>query len=196
MGRTVSSQLALAEALMLCVLAMTVAGCADDSRQTEPHPSVKGANQEISFSSPAVTPSGRIGDGLTCDQKESWIPLRWGKIPASTAELALYVGRFENRKGRSPGLHIPAGSLIWGINPQRHKLNAGRYPAETAVARFRPKHLCPPHGGHFTFQLFALSNRQRVEPRTIGIHTLTELTLNSLAIGRFTAVDRPSIPLG
>lgn len=177
--------------LMLCVSAIVAAGCGVNSGQTEPPPSPAAVTDgKISLSSPAVSPGGEIRNGFTCREKGNWLPLRWGEVPASTAELVLYVGRFKNvLQGRSPGLHIPAGSLVLGISPQRHKLNVGSYPADAAVARFRPQNLCPQlHTGHFTFQLFALSSEQRVAPETIDINTLTDLTLDSLAIGRFTAV--------
>lgn len=148
------------------------------------------ADEEISLFSSAVSPGGKIRDGFTCKERDNWLPLRWGKLPADTAELVLYFGRFENvLRGRSPGLHIPAGSLVLGLSPQRHKLDVGSHPADAAVARFRPKSLCPRlRAGHFTIQLFALSREQRIAPETIDINTLTELTLNSLAIGRLTAV--------
>jgi len=85
-------------------------------------------------------------------------------------------------------MHVPAGLLVMGIDPQRRRLEVGEYPASTATATYRPHQLCPHHrAGHFTVELFALSREHRVTPAAVNTGTLTDVTLNSLAMGRFTA---------
>lgn len=148
-------------------------------------------DREISFSSPAVEPSGLVAKGFRCEQN-LWLPLRWGKVPSSTEELALYIGRFENvAGGGSLSLQVPAGTLTLGISPALHELN--HYPPGTFTATYRGDHLCPHRGGgHYVYELFALSKGQQVSPESVNVDTLTQVTLNSLAMGRFTARLGPS----
>src|SRR6187402_20555 len=49
----------------------------------------------IQLESPAIRPDGEIAPQYRCGGGAIWIPLKWRAVPADTAELVLYFGRFK-----------------------------------------------------------------------------------------------------
>src|SRR5262245_56690365 len=78
----------LAVALGLIAMAiLAVGGCGSTS-----------VTSVIDLKSEGVQANGELKPTVRCGYGSLWIPLEWGKVPADTKELAIYLGRFKNVK--------------------------------------------------------------------------------------------------
>jgi phosphatidylethanolamine-binding protein (PEBP) family uncharacterized protein len=119
---------------------------------------------DIALSSPAIQAGsgGVIARQYTCDGADHSPPLHWGKVPAGTAEIAIFLISTEPIAGR-----LFYGWSIAGINPELNHLQAGQVPAGATLGRNGNGEasytLCPAPGKKETyiFALYAL-------PRTLG----------------------------
>ncbi len=87
---------------------------------------------DISLRSPAIVAAaghlGRLDPTYTCDGKDSWPQLKWGGVPAGSAELALFVMNVApvNEK-------IFFDWALAGIDPELEEIAAGKLPAGAIV---------------------------------------------------------------
>ena len=173
------------------VLLLALAGCggATDS----PSASSKVA---LSFKSPVLVSGKTIPSRYKCDVANSWLPLRWGALPAGTGELAIYVARFSNLQSGPNGskrARLLAQALIVGLKPTLHELPAGKLPHGALVGEYEAgtEHIpfCPPHDASqsFLFELYALPGHLNINKGTQGGALLNKLNSESLGAGTFSA---------
>jgi len=117
---------------------------------------------------------------VSCGSGSLWLPLKWGKAPAGTSELAVFIGRYEYEQtndGRK--LQVPFGDLISGISPALRGNAANAIPEGVFWSRFG-KISCPParRNQHIILELFALDRRQ--EGRELDRPVATRLTAEAL----------------
>jgi len=132
-----------------------------------------GPATHISFRSPAIA-RGTIPALYTCDGKNIFPPLEWGRVPAGSGELVLLViGLTPSHK--SSGYRVSVEWAIGGVSPQLHRLAAGRLPrgAFTGLASDgNDKYsVCPEKGvrEQYQFMLYATPARVRISPRFRGL---------------------------
>jgi phosphatidylethanolamine-binding protein (PEBP) family uncharacterized protein len=148
------------------LIAGLLAGCGG----TTPTASSSGV-QPLEVSSPAVGRSGFLPATYTCSGKDIPPPLRWGNIPSSTTELALFLldlSHTEAGPGGATQAKLRVAWVVRGLPPTLRGVTAGRLPtgAVTGHARYT---ICPPKGstGEYMFRLYALPSRLQI-PRTLS----------------------------
>jgi phosphatidylethanolamine-binding protein (PEBP) family uncharacterized protein len=177
------------------MLALALAGCGSTGSTTT---SEKPA---ISFSSPAVVPGKPIPARYKCNVRNSWLPLRWGALPAGTQELALYIVRFGTPKvvkGGRVKAEIQAESIVVGLKPTLRRLSTGKFPPG-AVVGVRPvkdgQTICPTTTSrsrvqNLLFRIFALPHKLDLgkgkQPSTL----VSRLDAQALEAGTFIAEYR------
>jgi hypothetical protein len=165
----------------------------------------------IAFRSPGVRADGVTKQDYRCGGSALWLPLQWGRVPAGTEELAIYIGRFKyERRGATRRLVVPFAYLIYGIEPSLRHLPANTTPRGTTWTFFGPLS-CPPvrRGQNILQVLFALDRTRyrgeltprlatRITEEALRDDQPTErprspgaLTEDAAGIGRFTATYGP-----
>jgi phosphatidylethanolamine-binding protein (PEBP) family uncharacterized protein len=115
---------------------------------------------DMSLQSPAILASaghlGRLDATYTCDGKDSWPQLKWGGVPAGSAELALFAMNLQpvNEK-------IFFDWALAGIDPGLTEIQAGKLPKGVIVGTNGfgrvGYSLCPQGAGEtYMFALYAL----------------------------------------
>jgi phosphatidylethanolamine-binding protein (PEBP) family uncharacterized protein len=144
------SRRAGASCLALVALSIVLAGCGGSSSASKPSASQTSSSatttvattpaskadpakhvpivEKVEIASPAFAPDGVIPARYTCDGADTPPPLRWGGIPANTAELALYIIRLE-----PVHKHLVFAWAVAGINPKLHGLSGNKLPAGAVV---------------------------------------------------------------
>ncbi|MGP0100933.1 MAG: YbhB/YbcL family Raf kinase inhibitor-like protein [Solirubrobacteraceae bacterium] len=122
---------------------------------------------DITVSSPAVAEGGALPARYTCHGADISPPLRWGAVPAGTAELVLFISNLERK---APG----GGPLIYwavaGLRPAPGGIAAGAPAAGAVVGRNSLGQdrysICPSPGGvqHYLVSLFALAHPIAAKP--------------------------------
>jgi hypothetical protein len=144
--------------------------------------------------------AGQIPASLRCRRSATWLPIKWDKVPAKTAELVLYVRRVTNRKtSRGYWLSSLVGaSLMFGIDPATHRLTPRSESKQASIRYFRPANLCPQRrrGQEFVVTLYALPASLRVSKSALSTEAGAQLDIEAVesifrsAIGRGTFVAR------
>jgi Raf kinase inhibitor-like YbhB/YbcL family protein len=146
-------------------LALTGGACGSSSSSSNPvgapvptSPAPPASSLTIRLSSPAFADGGRIPAAFTCDGIDDSPPLRWSKIPAGTAQLALFME--DPGAAGGPFTHW----VVFGIPASVSSLARGRIPAGAipGTTSFSQSHYggpCPPTGDaahRYVFTLYAL----------------------------------------
>jgi phosphatidylethanolamine-binding protein (PEBP) family uncharacterized protein len=107
----------------------------------------------------------QISKANTCDGADTPLPVRWGKLPHGTAEVAVFVVNVLPVNGKA--------FLDWavaGLSPTLHGIPAGALPAGAVVARNSfgkvGYSICPPKGQHeiYLVRVAALPHPIPVKP--------------------------------
>jgi phosphatidylethanolamine-binding protein (PEBP) family uncharacterized protein len=176
-------------AVSVCVVAVVFAGCGGTST-----PSKKA---KIAFQSPVLVSGKAIPARYTCNAQKIWLPVQWGALPAHTAELVLYIGRYSNSGSVTAGKLVApkliAQSLVIGLKPTLHGLTAGNPPKGALIGYYevahKPASICPPKGvtQNFLFRLYALTGKLNISGGSQGSEFLTKLGSEAAAVGVFAA---------
>jgi phosphatidylethanolamine-binding protein (PEBP) family uncharacterized protein len=115
---------------------------------------------DISLQSPAIIAAqgspGRLDATYTCDGKDSWPALKWGAIPAGSAELILYAMNVQPVDGQ-----LFVDWAVAGLSPRLEEIEAGKLPSGAVVGTNgfgkAGYSLCPTGSGEiYMFALYAL----------------------------------------
>lgn len=115
---------------------------------------------DMSLESPAIVASGgspgRLAASYTCDGKDSWPALRWGGVPAGTAELALFAMNVQPVEEQ-----LFVDWAVAGLDPGLEEVKAGELPSGATVGTNgfgkRGYSVCPSGAGEiYMFALYAL----------------------------------------
>lgn len=122
--------------------------------------SISASTRGLELTSSAVASGQALPALYTCSGRDILPPLKFGKIPASTSELALFLldlGHTESVGGGSLQAKVKVAWVIHGLKPTLTGVAAGKPPAE-AVAGHQRYSICPPKGstGEYMFRLYAL----------------------------------------
>jgi phosphatidylethanolamine-binding protein (PEBP) family uncharacterized protein len=161
------------------------ASSAPTSTQTPSTPASQ--KTAIALSTPIAT-SGTIPAQYQCVLTKVWVPLQWGKLPAGTRELGLYVASFMPHGSNIANSRIVSGSIMLGLTPDRHSLAVGKLPKGAVVGVDGAVPGCPAHssGEKFLFRLYALPGAQGTSRGSPNGALLAKLRNEALAIGEFT----------
>jgi phosphatidylethanolamine-binding protein (PEBP) family uncharacterized protein len=158
--------------ILTCALALALAGCGSAS---DPAANVP----KITLTSPAI--HGRSIPALyTCDGKNVPPTLEWGKVPAGTGSLVLFMlGVVPNPNGS--GVAFSIDWAVAGLNPKLHRLDPAHLPAAAAVGVAsngkRAYSICPKRGTmeQYQFELYGLPSRYAVARQFAGAPILDAL---------------------
>jgi phosphatidylethanolamine-binding protein (PEBP) family uncharacterized protein len=118
---------------------------------------------DLSLQSPAITASagapGRLAATYTCDGKDTWPDLRWGGVPAGSAELILYAMNVQPVEDQ-----LFVDWAVAGLDPGSEGIESGELPKGAVVGKNgfgTPGYsLCPSGGGEiYMFALYALPQK-------------------------------------
>jgi phosphatidylethanolamine-binding protein (PEBP) family uncharacterized protein len=139
--------------------ATTTAGHA---RSTSTSTSSKVPADVIHLTSPAFTEGGAIPVRYTCEDSDVSPPLRWSNVPSGTAELVLFVNKFQT----TPSSGEPLSWAVAGLSPTSSGIAAGTLPSGAVEGRNgynqTSYRLCPRKGSgtqHYIVALYALPHR-------------------------------------
>lgn len=191
-------------------VALTLAGCGQSSSESS---TPKKASSGLRFESPGVRADGVIAPKYKCGGGSIWLPLEWGPVPPSTEELAVYLGRFSDKRDGSQRPKVPFGILITDIDPSTRGIPANTLPPNSFWVAHKTFNSCriPRKGQNILLQLFALKRplRTPLSPPVSdwatrlteaglgndlppgGSKWVAELTEEALASSRFTATYGP-----
>ena len=127
----------------------------------------------------------------TCDGTDTTPSFRWGPVPPSTAELALFLLKIDRTVPGANGTSSVQASIEWavaGLSPKIHTIPAGKLPPG-AVAASKRYSICPAKGtpGAYFFQLNAVSHRLAVGPHFDATSLFREVEGSTLASGTFAS---------
>jgi phosphatidylethanolamine-binding protein (PEBP) family uncharacterized protein len=172
-------------------LALISAGCGSGG-STTPSANVP----VVAFGSPALAGSRVIPARFKCNNRDVWLPLQWGELPANTQELAMYIARFGSIKqveGKVTA-EVKASAVIVGIKPSLRKLSLGKYPPGVLVGIHAPNNanasICPPKGTrqNLMFRIYALPHKLGVSKASHDEGENLVNTMRSQAIGAGTFI--------
>jgi phosphatidylethanolamine-binding protein (PEBP) family uncharacterized protein len=115
---------------------------------------------DMSLESPAIIAAagspGHLAATYTCDGANSWPELRWGGIPAGTAELAVFAMNVQPVEEQ-----LFVDWAVAGLDPALKGIEAGKLPKGAIVGTNgfgkRGYSLCPPGAGEiYMFAVYAL----------------------------------------
>jgi phosphatidylethanolamine-binding protein (PEBP) family uncharacterized protein len=178
--------------LLVLLAAVALAGCGTGA--TETNALAPKEPTRLNFTSSAI--HGTALPALyTCDGKNTWPPVSWGKVPASVEELALFaVGTRRLSNGRA---EVSVDWALAGLNPSLHGVRAGEIPRGAfLVANSKGEKrysVCPPRGQteHYSFALLALPRYARAArgfpgPDLLQNLTGTDVEYEAPAVGTFS----------
>jgi hypothetical protein len=186
------SRLSIAAAL--CATSGAVAGCGGAGTTAT---SASVGRPQLDISSPAVPSGGSIPVQYTCSGRDIPPPMVWAKIPAGTAELALFLldlGHTEPAAGGGLTAKVTVGWALRGLSPTLHGLAAGKLP-HGAIPGHQRYTICPPKGGtgEYLFRLYALPSRFSAPPNVNDLELFRRINKASSAAGFFASTyTRPA----
>jgi hypothetical protein len=155
--------------LGLIAVALALGGCGGSS--DTPVTSV------IDLKSPGVGANGVLKPSVFCGYGSLWVPLKWGKVPEDTKELAIYIGRFKYvKEGGTRKLVVPFADLVSRFKPTEHRLVANVLPDGISWSYFGTNCL-PRKGQNILLEVFALD---RIHQRAMKQSLATRLTEEAL----------------
>jgi hypothetical protein len=177
----------------VCALGLALAGCGGSST-----PSVA-EKPPIRFTTSALTRGRQVPASFHCDPRIDWLPLRWGALPAHTAELALYIVRFgppHATQGGAIKASIEGEAIIAGLKPTLSGLAPGKFPSGSRVAIHRnasgrPISICPPKGvrTNLLYRIYALPRKIELSEHA---NLVSMMSREALAAGTFIFSYRPT----
>jgi phosphatidylethanolamine-binding protein (PEBP) family uncharacterized protein len=181
--RRAQARLSRVSAAGAAIAASALAGCGGVTAST----SSAGRTLPLEVSSPALTASGVLPALYTCAGRDISPPIRWGNIPANTAELALFLldlGHTEPAAGGATQAKLKVAWTVRGLRPTLHSITAGRLPTGAIVGHGRYS-ICPPKGGtgQYMFRLYALPSRLPAEKSLSDLELFRQINRNSSAAG-------------
>ncbi len=183
-------------AIVMSVLALAIASCGSGGGSSQ----TTARLPQIPFSSSAMTAARTIPARFKCDNRNAWLPLKWGSLPPGTQELALYIVRFGAPQATASGkvkAEIRAEELILGLDATLRALKPGKYPHGSLVAihsqKGKPLSVCPPKGvaENLLFRIYALNHKLHIT-RHSKVNPLQAVTTGATAAGTFIARYRPA----
>jgi phosphatidylethanolamine-binding protein (PEBP) family uncharacterized protein len=160
---------------ILLLPALAFAGCAGSSTAASSTPS------HLAFKSPAVI-AQKLPATYTCDGRNTWPTLEWGKVPAGTGSLALFVVGVTPE----PATHTFKASVEWavaGLLPTLHRLASGQLPSYAYIGTNSngktSYSLCPPKGvsTQYQFELYGVpSNYGVASAHFSGVQLISALS--------------------
>src|SRR4051794_30312325 len=158
--------------LGLSVAILVLAGCGGASPG-------KPALSPIDLESPALHANGELEQSTRCGWGAIWIPIRWGKVPGNTKELAIYFARFKYAHVQSKQrVVVQYADLVSKFEPSQHRLAANVLPEGISWSNFGAS-CAPAQGGQrLLLEVFALD---RIGRRLITRPQATRLTEEALA---------------
>ncbi|HTC59350.1 MAG TPA: hypothetical protein VK691_04445 [Solirubrobacteraceae bacterium] len=188
---------ATSSAMLLCALALALAACSGSSTPKA---------VAITFKSPVVV-DNTLPSHYTCDGADVSPPLEWGKVPAGTKELALFMLALTPIHGTGQY----STSVVWGlagVNPSLHRIAAGELPpgahlAYAANGKQTRYSVCPARGQKraYQFALYVIPSSITVPARFVGIKLLEvianpESKYNNNVGGAFAATYERAVHRG
>jgi phosphatidylethanolamine-binding protein (PEBP) family uncharacterized protein len=181
-------------AVSTLIFALLLVGCGSSS------PSTPRAAREpaIPFISPALISGRVIPAHLKCNVRNVWLPLAWGRLPAHTQELALYMVRFGTPKVAGNGkvnAEVKASAIVVGLKPTLRRLRLGKYPHGAVVGVHSPNDpsasICPPRGAQqdILFRIYALPHKLDLHK---GGELVNQMSADALEAGTFIASYKPA----
>jgi phosphatidylethanolamine-binding protein (PEBP) family uncharacterized protein len=169
------------------------AGCGSGERAS----TAAAKPQAIAFTSPSIV-AGKAGAGqtipvrYTCDGADTTPSFRWGPVPPSTAELALFLFKVERSTPGPNGSGRVQVSVEWaaaGLSPNLHTIPAGKLPHGVVTASKRYS-VCPAKGRPQTyiFQLNAISHPLAAGPHFDATRLFQEAEASTVASGTFASI--------
>ncbi|HEX5852602.1 MAG TPA: hypothetical protein VFY36_05875 [Solirubrobacteraceae bacterium] len=158
-------------------MASVLAGCGGASVTPPTAPALPA----IALSSSVLPKTHELPKRYACNPKIGVPPLKWGSLPAKTADLALVVF-FVSSAGGTPQL-APQAALT-GLKPKLHALKAGVLPKGSVVAS-DSRVMCPEKGVNATYfvRLYALKSRIKV-PRGANVTAaVNAISGSAVAVG-------------
>lgn len=179
--------------LLSVVLSAACAGCGTGGAAS----TAAAKSRAIAFTSPSITGGGVSGAGptipvrYTCDGTNTTPSFRWGPVPPSTAELALFLFKVDRSAPAANGRRSVQVSVEWavaGLSPSIHAISAGKLP-HGAVAASKRYSICPAKGspGTYIFQLNAISHQLAVAPHFDATRLFQEAEGSTVASGTFAS---------
>ena len=162
---------AISVAALLSALAL--GGCSSVGANGAP----KAVN--IPLTSSAIHGS-QLSAAYTCDGKDISPPLKWGAVPSSVEELALFALEVGPRTAGRYTLTVDWAMA--GVAPALHHLGAGELPRGAFVLEAndgkRRYSICPARGTttHYEFALFALPIGVHAAPQLRSVTLLSNLS--------------------
>jgi hypothetical protein len=158
--------------LGLIVAILVLAGCGGKSTDSP-------ALSAIDLESPGLQANGELKPSTRCGWGAIWIPLRWGKVPGNTRELAVFFGRFKfaNEHGKRRVV-VQYADLVSKFEPSEHRLVANVLPEGISWSNFGASCVAARGGQHLLLEVFALD---RIGRRQITRAQATRLTEEALA---------------
>jgi phosphatidylethanolamine-binding protein (PEBP) family uncharacterized protein len=141
---------------------------------------------------PGLLKEDFIPEPYTCDGTNTSLPVQWSKIPAGTAELAMFLVNLKPIHGK-----LFFDWAVAGLSPTSHGVPAGTLPSGTVVGRNSfgnaSYSICPPKGTveeHFILRLLALPHpvaaKPGFDPETLYKETEQSVKVVGLAGGVYT----------
>lgn len=176
-------------ALAMSVLALAIASCGSGGGS----PTATAEKPSILFGSPVETAARIIPSRYKCNNREVWVPLKWGALPPGTKELALYIVRFGAPKvvaGGKVKAEVKAEELVLGLHASLHELKPGKYPHGALIAVHaqpgEPLSVCPPKRKpeNLLFRIYALGRKLHIA-KSAKVNPLQEVTNAATEAGTF-----------
>jgi phosphatidylethanolamine-binding protein (PEBP) family uncharacterized protein len=183
--------------LLSVALPIACAGCGTGSVGKGEATTAGAKPQAIALASPSMIGGGAGGTGstipvrYTCDGTDTTPSFRWGPVPPSAAELALFLFKVNRSAPASNGGNRVEVSVEWavaGLSPRIHAISAGKLP-HGAIAASKRYSICPAKGSPETyiFQLNAISHRLAVGPHFDAARLFQEAESSTVASGTFAS---------
>jgi phosphatidylethanolamine-binding protein (PEBP) family uncharacterized protein len=168
----------------LLLAAGALAGCGGSVATS----SSVGQKPQLTVSSPVLTAKGLLPAQYTCAGRNIVPPIKWGNVPANTAELALFLldlGHTES-SGGAVQAKLKVAWMIRGLKPTLTGMAEGKLPAEAIEGRGRYS-ICPPKGatGQYMFRLYALPRPVSIGRGLSDLEAFRQINRAGSAVGYF-----------
>ncbi len=183
--RRARARLSRVSAVGVTIAAGALAGCGSGTVAS----STTATTRSLEVTSPALTARQALPALYTCSGRNILPPLKFGKIPASTAELALFLldlGHTESTGGGALQAKLKVAWAVHGLKPTLTGVAAGKLPRE-AIAGHQRYSVCPPKGstGQYMFRLYALPRPVSIPRGLNDLEAFRKINRSSSAVGYF-----------
>jgi phosphatidylethanolamine-binding protein (PEBP) family uncharacterized protein len=181
--RRARARLSRVSAAGAVIAAGALAGCGSGGTASVSSASKPG----LEVTSPALGARQTLPALYTCSGRDIVRPLKFGKVPASTAELALFLldlGHTESTGAGALEAKLKVAWVIHGLKPTLDGIAAGKLPTE-AIAGHQRYSICPPKGstGQYMFRLYALPRPVSIPRGLSDLEAFRRINSASAAVG-------------